>query len=238
MNNSRVIVALDFPDVATAQQHISMLEPGLCRVKVGMELFTSGGPALIESLVSAGFEVFLDLKFHDIPTTVAKACTVAARLGVWMVNVHAGGGRQMLQAARAAVAGETRRPLLVGVTVLTSLASADLADVGIQAAVEVQVSRLAGLCKSAGLDGVVCSAQEAGRLQSELGCEFILVTPGIRPAESARHDQKRTMTPTEAILAGSHYLVIGRPIFQAGDPLRMLHQLNGEIDAALARRQI
>ena len=238
MSNSRVIVALDFPDVATARQHISMLEPGLCRVKVGMELFTSGGPALIESLVSAGFEVFLDLKIHDIPTTVAKACTAAARLGVWMVNVHAGGGRQMLQAATAAVAGEPRRPLLIGVTVLTSLASPDMADIGVHADVEAQVTRLAGLCKSAGLDGVVCSAQEAGRLQSELGREFILVTPGIRPAWSARHDQKRTMTPTAAILAGSHYLVIGRPIFQAGDPVRMLHQLNGEIDAALARRQI
>lgn len=237
MNNPRVIVALDFPDVVTARQHIRALEPGLCRVKVGMELFTGGGPALVEALVADGFDVFLDLKFHDIPTTVAKACMVAARLGVWMLNVHAGGGRQMLLAAREAIARESNQPLLIGVTVLTSQASADLADVGIQAGVADQVARLAGLCKSAGLDGVVCSAQEAGGLQAALGREFILIAPGIRPAGSACHDQKRTMTPAEAILAGSHYLVIGRPIFQAPDPLQMLQQLNREIDAALAQRK-
>ena len=237
MNNSRVIVALDFPDETTARQHISMLDPGLCRVKVGMELFTGGGPSLVEALIEDGFDVFLDLKFHDIPTTVAKACTVAARLGVWMLNVHAGGGREMLLTACEAVAKEPHQPLLIGVTVLTSLATADLAEIGVPAAAADQVTRLAGLCKSAGLDGVVCSAQESAGLQAALGREFILVTPGIRPAGSASHDQKRTMIPAEAMLAGSHYLVIGRPIFQAEDPLLMLQQLNREINTALAQRQ-
>ena len=236
MNNSRLIVALDFPDVATARRQVSVLEPGSCRLKVGMELFTGGGPALVESLLQSGFEVFLDLKFHDIPTTVAKACTVAARLGVWMLNIHAAGGRQMLVAAREAIAGERHQPLLIGVTVLTSLAAADLTETGIHAAAADQVSRLAGLCKSAGLDGVVCSAQEASILQNSLGREFVLVTPGIRPTGNASHDQKRVMTPAEAISAGSHYLVIGRPVFEAADPQRMVQELNSEITAALARQ--
>lgn len=236
MSSSRVIIALDCPDPETARRLIRPLRPELCRLKVGAELFTAGGPSLVRSLVDAGYAVFLDLKFHDIPTTVAKACAAAARLGVWMVNVHAAGGAEMLRAARAAVAGEGHQPLLIGVTVLTSLAAGDLIETGVTAGVAEQVERLARLCRNAGLDGVVCSAQEAARLRERLGGQFILVTPGIRPAGDAAHDQKRTLTPAAAIAAGSHYLVIGRPVTASPDPAHVLEQLNAEINAALAGR--
>ena len=233
MNNSRVIVALDFPDLRTVQEAVLPLEPGLCRVKVGKELFTSAGPALIEMLVDRGFDVFLDLKFHDIPNTVARACAVAARMGIWMVNIHASGGRNMLLAAREAVDREQHHPLLIGVTVLTSLSSADLSEIGVNSTAEEQVLRLARLSKATGLDGVVCSAREAVTLKGELGNDFVLVTPGIRPPGVAGNDQKRTMTPAEAISAGSHYLVIGRPVTQARDPVAVLTSINEEIDTAM-----
>jgi len=231
-----LILALDFPDATTAQQKIAVLEPGSCRLKVGMELFTAAGPALVEALMTAGFEVFLDLKFHDIPTTVARACRAAARLGVWMLNIHAAGGSEMLQAAREAIAGESHQPLLIGVTVLTSLSAADLAGTGIDDTPAGQVQRLAGLCHAAGLDGIVCSAQEAASIMTMLGSGFALVTPGIRPAGCDSHDQKRSMSPTAAIRAGSHYLVMGRPVFQDHDPAAMVRQLNGEITAAWSGR--
>ena len=233
MNNSHVIVALDFPSLETARAAVAILEPAACRVKVGKELFTSAGPALVEMLIERGFDVFLDLKFHDIPNTVARACAVAARMGVWMVNIHASGGRNMLLAAREAVDREQHRPLLIGVTVLTSLSAADLAEIGVNGTAEEQVLRLARLTRDGGLDGVVCSAREAGALRAALGADFVLVTPGIRPAGTAGNDQKRTMTPAQAITAGSHYLVIGRPVTQAPDPLAVLTAVNKEINEAL-----
>lgn len=236
MNSPRIIVPLDFPDRDSALQCVQQLSPEYCRLKVGKELFTSSGPALVEELVGRGFDIFLDLKFHDIPNTVAKACSAAASLGVWMLNVHASGGKAMLAAAREAIGKESHQPLLIGVTVLTSMSSEDLSEVGIQSSPVEQVTRLAGLCKQAALDGIVCSAQEASALRLEFGSEFMLVTPGIRPAGANKGDQKRVMSPAEAIAAGSDYLVIGRPITQAEDPLQALLAIQTEINDAVEKR--
>jgi len=227
----RIIVALDFAEVSQAMAMAARLNPDLCRLKVGKELFTRGGPALVEALQAQGFQVFLDLKFHDIPTTVAQACKAAAELGVWMVNVHTLGGRKMLEAARAALDKSARRPLLIGVTLLTSMEDGDLRDIGIGGAVEEQVVRLAGLAHQSGLDGVVCSAQEARSLRVRHGPGFCLVAPGIRPAGSATQDQRRVMTPREALHAGADYLVIGRPITQAHDPCQALENILAEIES-------
>ena len=196
-----IIVALDYPQQAAALALVDRLSPESCRLKVGKELFTAAGPALVESLVKRGFEVFLDLKFHDIPHTVAGACRAAANLGVWMMNVHASGGRNMMQAAREALAGLAQRPRLVAVTVLTSMAGQDLAEVGIGAKPMEQVIRLAELASACGLDGVVCSAQEAGEVKSHCGADFWRITPGIRLPESPADDQKRVMTPLRAMEA-------------------------------------
>jgi orotidine-5'-phosphate decarboxylase len=208
---------------------VDRLDPALCRLKVGKELFTVAGPDLVRALVARGYEVFLDLKFHDIPNTVAAACRAAAGLGVWMMNVHASGGRRMMQAAREALAELPQRPLLIGVTVLTSMSAEDLAETGIAAAPADQVMRLASLTQACGLDGVVCSAQEAALLRQRLGEDFRLVTPGIRPAGSEAGDQRRVMTPTQAIAAGASDLVIGRPITAAADPVKVLQSINDEI---------
>ena len=226
----RLIVALDYPQAAPALALAARLDPALCRLKVGKELFTAAGPALVEALQQRGHEVFLDLKFHDIPNTVAGAVRAAAGLGVWMVNVHASGGRRMLEAARAAVAAPVRPPLLIAVTVLTSLERADLAETGLDIEPAAQVDRLAALSRDCGLDGVVCSAQEAARLRALCGPAFRLVTPGIRPASSEAGDQRRTMTPADALAAGADYLVIGRPITGAPDPAAAL----ADIAAGLA----
>lgn len=223
----RVIVALDFPVEEQALALADRLDPGLCRVKVGKELFTRSGPALVKRLHDSGFEVFLDLKFHDIPNTVAAAVKAAADLGVWMVNVHASGGSAMMQAAATAV--ENTDTLLIGVTVLTSMDGADLAEIGITATPAEQVLRLARLARQSGLHGVVSSSQEAQVLSHELGRDFVLVTPGIRPAGDAAGDQKRIVTPGQAITNGSTYLVIGRPITQAENPVDKLIAINGEI---------
>jgi orotidine-5'-phosphate decarboxylase len=225
----RVIVALDFPTASEALAFAARITPQQCRVKVGFELFTSAGPAVVEALVMKGFDVFLDLKYHDIPNTVASACSAAARLGVWMLNVHTLGGRNMMQAAREAVDKSTRRPLLIGVTVLTSHSADDLQEIGLGNDPTSQVLRLAHLAKNSGLDGVVCSAQEAPRLCAEHGDSFCLVTPGIRPTGSERGDQARVVTPPEAIRQGAHYLVIGRPIMQAVDPVAILTAINHEL---------
>jgi len=227
----RVIVALDFPTASQALALVARVTPQQCRLKVGFELFTSAGPALVETLVRKGFDVFLDLKYHDIPNTVAGACAAAARLGVWMVNVHALGGRDMLRAARDAIDLGARRPLLIGVTLLTSHSAQDLAAIGLPPDPAAQATRLAGLAKEAGLDGVVCSAREAAELRSAHGPNFCLVTPGIRPAGAATGDQQRVMTPADAVRAGAHYLVIGRPITQAADPLAVLNAINQELPA-------
>ncbi len=231
MSNSCIIVSLDYAGATTALALVSELDPEKCRVKVGKELFTSAGPALIEKLVSQGFDVFLDLKYHDIPNTVARACSAASDLGVWMLNVHASGGRAMLDSAREAVEKSHHKPLLIAVTVLTSLSTDNLAELGLTSSVEDQVIRLAKLTQLAGLDGIVCSPQEVSIMRKHMGQDFKLVTPGIRPAGSANEDQKRVMTPAEAITMGSDYLVIGRPITQATDPLQALQNIEAEIDA-------
>ena len=229
MNQSRIIVALDYADTQSAMQIVNQLEPGRCRLKVGKELFTIAGPEFVRQLVEKGYDVFLDLKFHDIPNTVAKACAVAAELGVWMVNVHTLGGRKMMQAAREAITNSSHQPLLIGVTILTSMASDDLHEVGLSGEPQDNVSRLAALAESAQLDGVVCSPQEVSMLRESLGTDFKLVTPGIRPAGSDTGDQKRIMTPAQAVAAGSDYLVIGRPISQAEDPMQALQAIEQEL---------
>ena len=229
MDNKRVIVALDFPDAAAALACAARLDPSDCRVKVGKELFTAAGPQLVAELHGRGFEVFLDLKFHDIPNTVAGACRAAARLGVWMLNVHASGGAAMLRAARDAVQGLPRPPLLIGVTVLTSLTDMDLRQLGLTGSAEENAVRLAVLTRDCGLDGVVCSAREAPALRRAVGTDFLLVTPGIRAAE-AGDDQARTATPAEAVRLGADYLVIGRPVTKAADPAAALRTINATID--------
>lgn len=227
-----VIVALDFPDAASALGFAVRLDPSLCRLKVGFELFVAAGPALVEKLVSLGFEVFLDLKFHDIPNTVAAACKAAAGLGVWMLNLHAAGGATMMHAAREAlekVGG--RRPLLIAVTVLTSMDDGDLGQVGVSDGAREQVLRLARLTHECALDGVVCSAAEAPDLRVALPNDFVLVTPGIRPADADAGDQKRVVTPSEALRIGADYLVIGRPITRAEDPLSRLRAIVSNLEA-------
>jgi orotidine-5'-phosphate decarboxylase len=215
---SPIVVALDYP---TAQQAIEMakqLDPSKCRVKVGKELFTASGPAVLEQLHKMDFDVFLDLKFHDIPNTCAGAVAAAAELGVWMVNVHASGGERMMVAAAEAIANKHHRPLLIAVTVLTSMEQSDLAGIGLDVSPQQQVERLAKLSKRSGMDGVVSSAQEIGLIKKLCGKDFLTVTPGIRPEGSAAGDQRRIMTPVEAVNLGGDYLVIGRPITQAINP--------------------
>lgn len=231
MNDPKIIVALDYPESAPALALADRLQSSQCRLKVGKELFTACGPSLLEQLMRRGFDVFLDLKFHDIPNTTARACKAAAGLGVWMINVHALGGRKMMTIAREAVAQAARPPKLIAVTVLTSMAQEDLAEIGINATPAEMVLRLATLARDSGLDGVVCSAQEAALLRKHCGREFCLVTPGIRPAQASIDDQSRVMTPQAALQAGSSYLVIGRPITQAADPLQALLDINREIGA-------
>jgi orotidine-5'-phosphate decarboxylase len=229
----RIIVALDYPDAASALQLVTGLEPGLCRLKVGKELFTRAGPQLVEELAGRGFDVFLDLKFHDIPNTVASACHAAADLGVWMMNVHALGGERMLLAAREGVERAAHTPLLIAVTILTSMDVNDLAAVGLSGSPEDNVLRLATLAQRSGLDGVVCSSRETGLLRNGLGEGFRLVTPGIRPAGSQADDQRRVMTPVDAIRAGSSYLVIGRPVTRADDPVSVLRTINSDLSALI-----
>jgi orotidine-5'-phosphate decarboxylase len=222
-------VALDYDEEAKARHLVEQLDPGICRLKVGKEMFTRFGPAWVEWLQARGFDVFLDLKFHDIPNTVAKAVRAAADLGVWMVNVHASGGSVMMRAAREALAAVNRPPLLIAVTVLTSMTPADLEAIGITCSLEDEVRRLAALAAGAGMDGVVCSAREAAMLKQHLGPDVCLVTPGIRPAWSESDDQKRIMTPAEARRLGSDFLVVGRPITQAADPGRALERIVQEL---------
>jgi len=225
MNDPKIIVALDFADAVAALALARRLSPELCRLKVGKELFTAAGPGLVAELGRLGFTIFLDLKFHDIPNTVAQACKSAAALGVWMLNVHALGGRAMMMAARQALGEAPERPRLIAVTVLTSMASSDLVEVGIGAAPGDAALRLATLTAQCGLDGVVCSAQEAQTLRRECGPQFLLVTPGIRLEDSAADDQKRITTPAYALANGASYLVVGRPITRAADPLVALRAM-------------
>ena len=226
---SPVIVALDYADMASVEAMAEQLNPSQCRLKVGKELFTHCGPEVVKRLQARGFEVFLDLKFHDIPNTVAGAVKAAADLGVWMVNVHASGGQRMMEAASDALANYQSPPLLIAVTVLTSMESQDLQGVGIDVEPVQQVQRLATLTRDSGLDGVVCSAQETAMLRSTLGAKFSLVTPGIRPPNTDQGDQRRIATPQSALENGSDYLVIGRPITQHAQPLQSLQAINSSI---------
>ena len=227
--SSSIIVALDYANAADALALADQLDPDLCRVKVGKELFTHEGPMIVKALQSRGFELFLDLKFHDIPNTVASAVHAAADLGVWMVNVHASGGRRMMTAARERLQQHNYSTLLIAVTVLTSSERSDLADIGLDVEPIIQVQRLARLTQDCGLHGVVCSAQEALLLRELHAQPFALVTPGIRPAGSASNDQKRIMTPKQALDVGVDYMVIGRPITQAPQPIVALQAILAEL---------
>ena len=229
---STVIVALDYDNQDSALTLADRLDPTLCQLKVGKELFTAAGPSVVKKLTDRGFDIFLDLKFHDIPNTVAKAIGTAADLGVWMTNVHASGGSRMMSAARQALDSKGSDMLLIGVTVLTSMDVSDLEEVGVQGNASAQVLRLAELAKNSGLDGVVCSAQEAKLLKESLGQGFKLVTPGIRLADSAADDQRRIVTPADALALGSDYLVIGRPITKSTDPLATLLEINRSLMSA------
>ena len=227
--SSRLIIALDFPTAEQALAFVKPLDPQQCKFKVGFELFVAAGPDFVRALVQQGFAVFLDLKFHDIPNTVASACKAAAQLGVWMINVHASGGAKMMQAAQQALQGFENPPKLIAVTVLTSMDKAQLLGTGVNADPDQQVLHLARLAADSGLDGVVCSAQEAGLLRKALGDDFLLVTPGIRPEGSDQGDQSRVMTPAQARDAGVSYVVVGRPITQAADPLAVIAQINAAL---------
>lgn len=226
---SPIIVALDYPTSDAALAMASSLDPAQCRVKVGKELFTRCGPIILEGLHKQGFDVFLDLKFHDIPNTTANAVAVAADLGVWMVNVHASGGRRMMDACVEKLSTFKQKPMLIGVTVLTSMQAEDMAELGLAVSPLEQVMRLAAITNECGLDGVVCSSHEVAALKDQLGKKFNLVTPGIRPAFAAKGDQRRVMTPREAVDAGSDFLVIGRPITQAEDPMKALELIRQEL---------
>lgn len=229
MSDPKIIVALDYPTANEALALADQIDPKRCRVKVGKELFTRSGPEVVRALVARGFDVFLDLKYHDIPHTVGKACAAAADLGVWMLNVHTLGGVAMMQAARQAVGEAEDAPLLIGVTLLTSMDQTTFDQIGLSGTITDTVLRLATLANQGGLDGVVCSAQEAGSLRDLLGKDFKLITPGIRPAGSDQGDQHRTMTPAQALAAGSHYLVIGRPITAAPDPMQSLLDIENSL---------
>lgn len=229
MGDPRIIVALDFPDEKQALEFAGRLDKNLCRIKIGKELFTSAGPQLLEKLAVSGFEIFLDLKYHDIPNTVAGACRAASQLGVWMVNVHALGGRKMLLAAREALSAKKTK--LIAVTLLTSLDKQDLQEIGWNEEPVDIVRRLTLLASDCGLDGVVCSAMEAQQLRRIVRKDFCLVTPGIRPSACNANDQIRIATPQEAMQNGADYLVIGRPITQSPDPALMLQQLSQAIES-------
>ncbi len=231
-SSSRIIVALDYANPNDALKLVSQLEPSRCKLKIGKELFTRVGPDFVRDLVKKKFDLFLDLKFHDIPNTVARACAAAAELGVWMVNVHALGGRNMLLAAHEALQQRDNPPLLIAVTLLTSMSQTDLLEVGLTGTVDENVSRLAHLTHQCGLDGVVCSALEAKSLRNLTNTHFKLVTPGIRFADSATEDQKRIATPQFALEQGADYLVVCRPITQATNPMAVIERIEEEINSS------
>jgi orotidine-5'-phosphate decarboxylase len=228
MNDPKIIVAIDKPDITSVRTLASTLDAKLCRVKIGKEAFVAMGPAVLDEFQQRGFEIFLDLKFHDIPNTVAEACKAAARRGIWMMNVHAAGGRAMMTAAREALeqVNSSIKPKLIAVTVLTSLTGPELNEVGVLDSIDNQVLRLATLTQACGLDGVVCSAREAALLRREIDKNFLLVTPGIRLPSATKDDQARVVTPQDALRLGASYLVIGRPITGANDPGIALQEIS------------
>lgn len=227
--DSKIIVALDYANINEARALIEKLTPDLCKLKVGKEMFTRFGPEFVKELCRSDFDVFLDLKFHDIPNTVAKACEAAADLGVWMMNVHAQGGVRMMEAAKASLTNINSTSKLIAVTVLTSMDKQDLLALGIDKEPSELAQSLAQLTYDSGLDGIVCSAQESAQMRSKFADNFELVTPGIRPAGSALDDQRRIMTPVDAMTSGSSYLVIGRPVTKSDDPISVLSTINSEI---------
>lgn len=235
-DDKALIVALDYANAADAMEMAAQLDPGSCRVKVGKELFTRSGPKTVEALKDMGFDVFLDLKFHDIPNTVAKAVLAAAEVGAWMINVHASGGPQMMMAAREALNGlpKDQQPLLIAVTVLTSMTGPELQQLGVSNSLDKQVSNLASIASESGMDGVVSSAREASAIKDLCGQDFATVTPGIRPAGAVVGDQKRVMTPAQAVSAGSDYLVVGRPITSAQEPMEVVASIQKEMSTARA----
>ncbi len=228
-NDSKIIVALDYPDTRSALALLEQLQPDECKIKIGKELFTRAGPVFVEEVVKRGFDVFLDLKFHDIPNTVAKACLAAADLGVWMINVHALGGLRMMEAAREALDEASHRPLLIAVTILTSHGYEDLQTIGLQGSAEDNVLRLLRYIRMAQLDGIVCSPAEVAKIRTNVDEKFLLVTPGVRPPGARLGDQVRVMTPGDALKAGSDYLVIGRPITEADNPRDALLTIQRDI---------
>jgi orotidine-5'-phosphate decarboxylase len=225
---SPIIVALDFPDSKSALALAAKIDAKQCRLKIGKELFTRAGPDIVHELQKMGFDVFLDMKFHDIPNTVSGACRAAADLGCWMINVHASGGRSMLEAAAEAVNQSSHKPLLIAVTILTSLDDQSLQEIGFNEGTKVMTQRLANLAKQAGLDGVVSSAHDIALTKQNQGGEFLVVTPGIRPVGSAVGDQARVATPQSAVAQGADYLVIGRPVTQADNPQAALEAIVAE----------
>jgi len=229
---SKIIVALDYPSAGQALSFVDSVSPEVCRLKVGKELFTAEGPGLVKKLVARGFDVFLDLKFHDIPNTVHNAIAAACDLGVWMLNVHALGGREMMSAARRAVdtSGPESRSKLIAVSILTSTSQQSLTELGIKKTLLQAVTDLTRMSLECGLDGMVCSAQEAKQLRHEFGADPLLVTPGIRPEGATTDDQQRIMTPVRAMQAGASYLVIGRPITQHPEPFEELIRINASLN--------
>jgi orotidine-5'-phosphate decarboxylase len=234
LNRDRLIVALDLPSATQARQIVQSIGESVSTYKIGKQLFTAEGPQIVRDLVSSGRKVFLDLKFHDIPNTVAAAVRQASELQVSMLTVHASGGSKMLKAAAEAAAQSSAKPTVLAVTVLTSLSDADLSEIGISGNVMTQVLRLGALARNAGCGGLVASAKEAPELRRELGDDFAIVTPGVRPTGTAVGDQARVLTPKEAIAAGATYLVVGRPILEAADPSTAAVQIGQEIDGALS----
>ncbi len=231
-DRKRVIVALDFPAETEALQMVQLLDPTRCRLKIGKELFTKAGPALVRRVIDDGFDVFLDLKYHDIPNTVAGACSAAADLGCWMVNVHASGGRAMMIAARESLTHRRVKPLLVAVTVLTSMDDAAIKEVGYASDAQKLALRLAALSRDSGLDGVVCSPQEIRAIKECCGGSFLAITPGVRAKDTSVDDQRRVATPAAAIGAGADFLVVGRPITRAPDPAGALESIYSELSAS------
>lgn len=232
-HHKALIIALDFPSATLALDFVRQLNPDNCRLKVGFELYVAEGPDFVRTLVDLGFDVFLDLKFHDIPNTVSSACLAASKLGVWMMNLHALGGKKMMDATVDTLKSVDNSPLLIAVTVLTSMDQQQLNGIGIPQTPQQTVINLATATQACGLDGVVCSAQEAQMLRSQLGEDFLLVTPGIRPNNSDIGDQSRVMTPQQAIAAGASHLVVGRPITQAKDPSDVIERINSDITIEL-----
>lgn len=233
-SSKKIIVALDFATEAELWSLVEQLDAKECRLKVGKELFTRLGPPIVNALQKRGFEIFLDLKFHDIPNTVAAACVAAADLGCWMVNVHASGGRAMLEAAAAALASRSEKPLLIAVTVLTSLDHNAIREVGVASSPAEQVQRLAELAQDCALDGVVCSPLELSAVKENCGTAFLAVTPGVRPKSAAVDDQRRVATPAQAVQMGADYLVVGRPITRAADPRAAVDAINAELSSSIA----